>query len=721
MSNHTFYVATNGNDNWSGTQADAGKNDGPFATLARARDAIREYRKSSPETDVTVLLRGGTYTLPETLVFNLEDSADQGSLTFAAYPDEQPVLSAGVPVEGWIVTAADTPGLPKNAVGKVWAAALPDAVDYCHSLFKQGRFLPRAAGAGFIPTVKHENQRAERHVLHFPAGAVPADAAERGLEFRIIPHYPWVMNLLPIDAVDPDACTARTSVPGTYSVGQLVWGAFPKGTCWLENALEHIAPGTWVLNKATRTLYLWPTAESEPQNITVPALTELIRVEGDIDNDGPTDRPVTGIHFQRIRFTQADHQPWTPDKSGWGLQHDWEMFDRPTAMLHFRGAEDCSVMDCEFADSGAAGIRCDLHAQNICISHNHIHDLGGVGVLLAGYGPGTKDVNHHNQVTDNHVHHVGRILWHAAGIFAWQSGHNEICHNHVHHVSYCGIVVSGRIHMFQSDGEASKTVRYHELPYNRSGPDTRPLPWREREPWLHGRGNRVAFNDLHHCMERLGDGNAIYISGTGDNIRVEYNYIHDIISPRMNAAIRCDDDQHGTTIHANLIANCCGEGFIIKGANTITNNIVYGLRHVTPDGTACTHNRGYLVLPYGDCTGAVIEHNIFYAVEAETPLLTESKTASGKRPPGLLRQCRADRNLYFNAADPDWAARHFAEQRPHGVEADSVGANPRFINPSAGDFRLADTSPAFDLGIQPLTADNAGPRRSQVLTSSAPV
>ena len=45
-----FYVATDGNDDWSGTLPapnEAGT-DGPFATLARARDAIRALKQEGP-------------------------------------------------------------------------------------------------------------------------------------------------------------------------------------------------------------------------------------------------------------------------------------------------------------------------------------------------------------------------------------------------------------------------------------------------------------------------------------------------------------------------------------------------------------------------------------------------------------------------------------------------------------------------------------------------
>ena len=47
-----FYVATDGNDGWSGKleSPNADKTDGPFATLARARDAVRELKKSNTTT-----------------------------------------------------------------------------------------------------------------------------------------------------------------------------------------------------------------------------------------------------------------------------------------------------------------------------------------------------------------------------------------------------------------------------------------------------------------------------------------------------------------------------------------------------------------------------------------------------------------------------------------------------------------------------------------------
>ncbi|MBV8199418.1 MAG: hypothetical protein JOZ15_02230, partial [Acidobacteria bacterium] len=59
----TFYVAVDGNDAWSGTlpAPNAGRTDGPFASPARAQQAVQGL---AGRQAVTVQLRAGTYHLP---------------------------------------------------------------------------------------------------------------------------------------------------------------------------------------------------------------------------------------------------------------------------------------------------------------------------------------------------------------------------------------------------------------------------------------------------------------------------------------------------------------------------------------------------------------------------------------------------------------------------------------------------------------------------------
>ena len=66
----TFHVSPEGNEGWSGRfeMPNAERTDGPFATLERARDAV----KGPKVKPVTVLVRGGVYTLKRTVAFTAE-------------------------------------------------------------------------------------------------------------------------------------------------------------------------------------------------------------------------------------------------------------------------------------------------------------------------------------------------------------------------------------------------------------------------------------------------------------------------------------------------------------------------------------------------------------------------------------------------------------------------------------------------------------------------
>jgi hypothetical protein len=89
----TFHVGPNGLDTWSGTLAapNGAKTDGPFATLARARDAVRRFRSTArPRGAVMVALHAGRYELSEPLVFIPEDSGTPQSPTvFAAFSGDE--------------------------------------------------------------------------------------------------------------------------------------------------------------------------------------------------------------------------------------------------------------------------------------------------------------------------------------------------------------------------------------------------------------------------------------------------------------------------------------------------------------------------------------------------------------------------------------------------------------------------------------------------------
>lgn len=132
-----LYVSPDGNDAWSGRLAEptAAGDDGPFATIPRARDAARELKGDG--APVTVYLRGGTYFIDETIRFGPEDSGTaEAPVSYAAYPGEGPELVGGRPVSG--LQAAG------GGVLEVELAAVREGEWYFRQLFIDGRRQVRA-------------------------------------------------------------------------------------------------------------------------------------------------------------------------------------------------------------------------------------------------------------------------------------------------------------------------------------------------------------------------------------------------------------------------------------------------------------------------------------------------------------------------------------------------------------------------------------------------
>ena len=99
-----FYVSPLGNDRWTGALADPAvdRNDGPFATPGRARDAIRNLSRNARCNPIRVSVRGGVYPLAEPLALRPEDSGTKACpVTYAAYRDEVPLLDGGRCITGW--------------------------------------------------------------------------------------------------------------------------------------------------------------------------------------------------------------------------------------------------------------------------------------------------------------------------------------------------------------------------------------------------------------------------------------------------------------------------------------------------------------------------------------------------------------------------------------------------------------------------------------------
>ncbi|NJL18763.1 MAG: right-handed parallel beta-helix repeat-containing protein [Bdellovibrionaceae bacterium] len=704
VSGITVYVAPNGNDSWSGTLAEAksDKSDGPLASLEGARRAVRIRIAEGLKEPVTVNIRGGEYSLDQTVVFGLEDSGTaECPVTYQAFPGEKPGFTGGKRLTDWKPCTKDPAGLPTAAKGKLFTCDIPADLKgkwQIKTLYDGLDMMPRSSSeqleladsqiepplqgltkvaSNFNLDPKEENPKLVHVSREFRFQnkdlldwAVPGDIEI----FSDGPGQHWLVNVLPLASVDVKNNTALLAIDPTYDFDS-------KNPYRVQNAIEYLdTPGEWVFSSAEGRVYLWPSRPIKEYDVHAPYLQEFIRIEGVEDK-----ALVRFLNFSGLTFRYGLRDTWQEGDKG--LQHDWEMFDKGNAVLRFRHAEDCAVRACDFNSSSGAGVRLDLHCQRITVADSRFAYLGGAGVVLSGYGPGTKDENRNNIISNNLIHHVGDIYWHSPGIFITQSGHNLISHNTIHDLGYNGLVISGcrqspmvyhknlrKRREWVSNLRIEECLPVIEKSINEkmSGDEKLAL----YEPLLHSRENRVEHNEIYRTMLRLGDGNGIYLSGQGDNNQLVRNYLHDIDA----IMIRMDNEARFTLLAENVFVNGSMQTF--KGPGELRDNIGIDLKSIGPNRPRFTSTR-----------------NVFVMQKASDKM---------KNNFGTWENCILYSASPLKNVDPGQELAT-EEQRKDG-QAGLIYADPLF-DPAAMEqknFRFLPGSPCEKLGIKPLDMSQVG-------------
>jgi hypothetical protein len=690
-----------------------------FRTLAAARDHVRTLPAAQRAGRVEIRLAGVTHQIAEPVVFSLADSPPApGRLVITSDGDRPAVLRGSVEVNGWRRLEEGHPDLPAASAGRVWVARMPEAVaGKILALFGRDGRLPRARSGQLVihgrpPT--YEGKWDVRHQFSFRHGLFRPWANLTDVELGIVPARQFMMNLLELESLEAERGVVRTRLPGTFNLVPYT-GGLPE-TCWIENSLQFLdAPGEWAADSRRRLLYLWPRSPEDLTAVRAAATVELVRVEGDVDPAG-TDTPVRGIEFRRLVFTESNRYTWHERTAG--LQHDFELHDAPNAMLRLRGAAVCVVEDCAFVEGGSTGLRLDLHAQEIRVIGNRFSRLGGAGIVVAGYGPGTKDVNGRHEIAHNSISRIGEDYRVSPAIMMFQTADNRVHHNLLHDLPYMGIVLSGAWPNDWRRGdsrERARTLRRNETQaafdaaireFEGRGKGNEMLLQERLLPFLHGRGNVISHNEVFAYMLKQGDGNAIYVAGCGPGNVIRENYVHDTLGSTASYAIRTDDLQSGTRVINNLIVNVACGGLTLKHVNAFEGNILVNLRR----SEKIVHS--YVLIQRGPSRGASLSNNVFVHEPAsgdDAPPVWFVENRGGAAS-ATLEDLTMDGNLYWTPRFPEQARAGLAAVQARGRDSRGLAADPRFRDPAQGDYRFADDSPMKARGLTGLHVDETGPQ-----------
>jgi hypothetical protein len=634
-----YYVAPTGNDANPGT---LGK---PFATLGRAQQAVRQKKGS-------VFLRGGTYYLPETLVFTAQDSGTKTApAVFQAYKKERPVISGGVKLEklDWQLWQ-----------GGIFQAKVPDDLR-TEELFVNGERQILARYPNFDPTAQYFDG--------FAADAISTNRAARwadptGGYFHAMHPSLWGDFTWRITGKDAQGEVIRE---GGWQNNR--GGAVHRSIRFVENIFEELdTPGEWFLNTKTHTLYFYPPAGLDLKSATV----EATRLRSLVEFRGSEEKPVRFVTLRGLTFRHAART--VMDTKEPLMRSDWAIYRG--GAIFFEGAEDCALEDSFLDQVGGNAIFVNNYNRRITVRGCQIAKAGASGVCFVGDPQATRNpLFNYNQV--NKLEDLDRTPGPRTQNFTADCL-----------VDDCLIYLTGRVEKQTAGVEIelaqSITVRHcsiYDMP--RAGINIGDGSWG---------GHVIEFCDIFDTVKETGDHGSFNSWGRDRYWRPSINEVNAWVKqvpelPRLDAVKpvilrnnrwRCDhgwdidlDDGSSYYIISN---NLCLHGGIKNRegyGRVVENNIMVG-------GSLNPH------VWFAE-SGDIFRRNIVW---------TAYRPAQMHRPPWGA-------DMDFNLMQKDGAtnAPAAALQRQSGRDTNSIVADAKFTDPAKGDYRVKKGSPALALGF----------------------
>jgi hypothetical protein len=699
--NAHFYVAPDGDDSQPGTVS------APFATLGRARDAVRTLKTQTSEP-LNVLIRGGTYYLNEPLVFTPEDSGTaEAPVTYAAYPGEKPTLSGG-----------------RRIVGR-WQP-FRDGIMMCHlpnldftQLFVNGRRQIRARYPNFDPqdgvdqgyiNPKGANEW-PHHELHVDPDTFTRKrwANPQAAILHIFAQNYWGNMQWRVRDVDWERHIVKLG-EGGWQLNEVyqrnaATGIGERSRFYVENVFEELdAPGEWYLDTEAEVLYYMLPDGVDMSEADV----EVASLKGVLEFRGSKENPVHHINLSGVRVahtTTTFLEPYeTPSLGDWAIHRGGAIF--------LEGAEDCNIEGCFFDAVGGNAVFINRHNRRIRVSGNTFTEAGESAVCLVGASHLRTDRSYECPfcqaqhgwswennpdefpaectISNNLIHDIGVFGKQTAGVFLSLSMRNRIDHNHIYNTPRAAICINDGLwggHLLKAN-DIHDTVREtgDHGPFN---------SWGRERFWCHQQSHGPAQHEAGDVKAE-----AIYTTIIRNNRFRDYH----------GWGIDLDDGSSNYHLYNNL---CIGISVKLREGDyrTVENNIF-----VNPANPPSFHI-GYIDNSDQFRYNIIVINSWYDNPEVDINF----KPGEGRgaiyhliRPPNRGRWIQAtDNNCFINdkgrfIARVDDREYNLDEWRELGYDAHSVFADPMFVDPANGDFRVKPESPALLLGFENFAMDQFG-------------
>ena len=359
------FVSPDGSDSASGIRS------APVATFARAQMLVRELRAVG--NTASVILRGGVYYLPETLVFTPEDGGTSvAPVIWCAAEGETPVISGGSKLTlNW----QRSTNLAGGFQAKVPAGLEIDQLWVNGQRQWMARFPNRESGEGLnvFDTWKLDHQ-AKPDSARNPLAPerIARWAAPTGAYLHAMQPALWGDVSWRVTGKKPDGTLALEG--GTQNNrGSAMHGIYRV----IENVFEELdAPCEWFYDRKSSTLYYLPPPGTDPTSATV----EIVRLRHLIELRGTPAKPVSWLEFRGLTFRHTA-RTFMETKEPL-LRSDWTIYRGGAVLL--TGTEDCEIADCTFDQLGGNAIFVNNYNRRATVRGCLIAEAGANGICFVG-------------------------------------------------------------------------------------------------------------------------------------------------------------------------------------------------------------------------------------------------------------------------------------------------------------------------------------------------
>ena len=657
-----FYLAPTGDDQ------NIGSIDHPFATLERARDALRASRREGTSLGsgaVTIWLAGGIYQRAKTFDLSAEDSGSLASpIIYRALPGAAVrvmggrVLDAWMPIDDPAILARFDPAA-RGHVRQVSLTALgiadPGAmvsrgfnrgdkksgIELCYNL--QPMTLARWPNHDWLTIAATPSAAAEINERGVTMGKLTggfhyADdrprrwAASDDLWVHGYWAYDWANSYERIAVLDQGNRLIKTQPPfGQYAylTGQRFY---------FLNVLEELdEPGEYYVDRARGLIYFWSPGPLPLAEVTASLLADpLVRLR---DVDHVTFR---GIIFECTRASAVE----------------------------ITGGSNCLIVGCTIRNTGAGAITIE-QGLNHGVRSCDIHHNGDGGVKI--HGGDRRTLTPCNHFVENcHFHHQAQ--WsrcyypavHATGVGI------RIAHNLIHDNPHCAILYVG----------TDITVEY---------------------------------NEIYRVCTETGDVGAIYTGRdwTARGNHVRYNFIHHIGGLGMGSmAVYLDDCVSGQAVTGNIFYKTQRAIFIGGGRdNHVQNNFFVDCQPaVMIDGRGLLPDLAWRDMVYGVLQQELVasnHHALPYATRFPELTQLDALYQSGQGIPPEGTQVINNLNV-----GGEWLVIYRGAEAKHVTQRGNLSTlDPGFTDPDythSLDFSLRDDAPILLEGMQRIPSEKIG-------------